>query len=183
MPWRRFPSTRSSASAGFRVILQPRRVELIQVRQHIVLEALASLLECLGYLSHPLGDVLCRPMVSTVWAGGYIPAAPGLEASQPAGAGARYTVGDSHAVCNRAPGGFIPPVLGARNAGPARWPGGNRRSGNNATRRSGQVRSAHGGEHHRKKGLRGRQFRAGIPILPLRQAPGATRAARCWMES
>ncbi len=77
-----------------------------------MLEALASLLECLGYLTHPLGDVLCRPKVLTVWAGGYIPALPGLEASQPGRAGGRYTVGYNHAVCNRAAGGFIPAVLG-----------------------------------------------------------------------
>jgi hypothetical protein len=61
---------------------QPGRVELIQVRQHVVLEALASLLECLGYRTHPLGDLLRRPEVTAVWAGGYIPARPRLEARQ-----------------------------------------------------------------------------------------------------
>ena len=43
---------------------QPRRVELIQEGQHIMLETLAALLECLGYRTHPLGDLPHRPTVT-----------------------------------------------------------------------------------------------------------------------
>ena len=77
---------------------QPRRVELIQERQHILLETLASLLECLGYRTHPLGDLLHRPTIAAVWAGGYIPPIPRLEASQLRGAAAGHAIGYNHAV-------------------------------------------------------------------------------------
>jgi hypothetical protein len=58
-----------------------------------MLETLAALLECLGYRTHPLGDLPHRPTVTSVWAGGYIPARGRLEASHPGGATERCVIG------------------------------------------------------------------------------------------
>jgi hypothetical protein len=75
-----------------------------------VLEALAALLECFSYRTHPLGDHPHRLSDSIVWAGGYIPGQGWLEARQLEWIGARCSVGYNHAVCNRPPTGFIPPL-------------------------------------------------------------------------
>jgi len=73
-----------------------------------VLEALASLLECLWDLTHPLGDLRHRPPALTVWAGGYIPGITRLEAGQRGCVRPRGAIGYDHASCNMRLSCFIP---------------------------------------------------------------------------
>ena len=112
---------------------QPGRVELIQVRQHVVLEALAALLECLGYRTHPLGDLPHRPSDSDRMGGRIHPRASARLEARQLGVrlvrGAQSATTTPSATC-ASPASFRPRTWDACP--------------------SGQVRQGRGGEHLRK---------------------------------
>src|SRR5215470_6527199 len=92
----------------------PGRVELIQVRQHLALEPLAPLLECLRYRclryrTHLLRCLHPRPATDAIWPGEYMARPESAERSYRSTVMRRCASGHEHARCNRVSSMFIPP--------------------------------------------------------------------------
>jgi hypothetical protein len=89
-----------------------RGVQLVEVGQHVLLEAFAPLRECLRDRTHPLsGRRVGQPHGGTVWAGGYILHHSGLEGSRCRAVIERPVASCDHGNCNAAGNFFIPPRL------------------------------------------------------------------------